>query len=64
MIRKLRLWKEKHYSNTGCLYLKVEDYPYVKGVAGADIKLTLLQKIQILFCKGVSVFFIGKDVSK
>lgn len=64
MIRKLRLWKETRYSNTGCLYLKVEDYPYIKGVAGADIKLTLLQKIQILFCNGVSVHFIGKDVSK
>lgn len=60
MIRKLRLWKETHYSNTGYLYLKVENHPYVKGAVGSDIKLTLWQKIQILFCKGVSVLLIQK----
>ncbi len=61
MFRKLRLWKERNYSGTGCLYLKTKN-EYVKGIVGADIKLTLWQKIQILFCKGVSVSFIGEDV--
>ena len=28
---------------------------YIKGVVGADIKLSLRQKIQILFCDGISV---------
>lgn len=59
--RKLRLWQERNYSSTGMLYLKTNN-EYVKGVVGSDIKLTLWQKIQILFCKGVSVSFIGKDV--
>ena len=62
--RKLRLWQERNYSSTGCLYLKINNYPHIKGVIGSDIKLTLWQKIQILFCKGVSVFFVGKDVTK
>ena len=48
--RKLRLWQERNYSSTGMLYLKTNN-EYVKGVVGSDIKLTLWQKIQILFCK-------------
>ena len=30
--------------------------PYVRGVTGADIKLTLKERIKLLFCEGVSVF--------
>ena len=62
MLRKFRLWKERHYSNTGYLCLKVKKHPYVKGVVGSDIRLTLWQKILILFCKGVTVSFIGEEV--
>ena len=60
-MKKFRLWKEKNYSSTGMLYLS-KNNEYVTGIVGSDIKLTLLQKIQILFCKGVSVAFVGKDV--
>lgn len=28
---------------------------YIKGVVGADIKLSLRQKIQVLFCDGISI---------
>ena len=59
MMKKIRLWKEKHYSSGGYLYIKA-DNEYVNGVIGKDIKLTFWQKIQILFCKGISVFFIGR----
>lgn len=39
----------------GC-YLYIKAYnPYVHGVVGTDIKLSLKQKIKILFCNGVSV---------
>lgn len=62
--RKLRIWKERHYSDIGYLYICYRKHPYVKGVVGADIKLTLWERIQILFCGGVSVMFHGKDVSK
>lgn len=56
---KFKLWKEKHYASGGYLYIKACN-EYVDGVIGTDIDLTLWQKIQILFCKGISVFFIGK----
>lgn len=58
-MNKFRLWKEKHYANGGYLYIKAHN-EYVDGVIGKDIDLTLRQKIQILFCKGISVFFVGK----
>ena len=58
--RKLRIWKEINYSDTGYLYIRSSKHPYVKGVVGADIKLTLWQRIQILFCGGVSVMFNNK----
>lgn len=64
MLRKLKLWKERKYSDTDYLYIRYKNHSYVKGIVGADIKLTLWQRIQILFCGGVSVRFYGKDVSK
>ena len=60
-MRKIRLWFEKNYSPTRMLYLR-KNHEFITGVIGSDIELTLWQKIQILFCKGVSVVFIGKDV--
>lgn len=42
------------YTDNGYLYIKAHN-PYVRGVVGTDIKLTLRQKIRILFCKGISV---------
>ena len=44
----------KDYTNNSYLYIRKYN-PYVDGIIGADIKLTLKQKIQILFCKGISV---------
>ena len=45
-------------------YLYIKGYsPYIPGVAGVDIKLTLKQKIKILFCKGVCVC-IGDAIKK
>ena len=44
-------------------YLEVKKInPYINGVVGQDINLTLIQKIKILFCKGISVALIGSDV--
>lgn len=61
---KVRLWKERYYSNTGYLYIQSHNHPYVKGIVNADIKLTLWQRIQILFCGGVSVLLVGRDIDK
>ena len=58
-MKNLRLWKEKHYTNKGYLYLKA-DNSYVNGIVGTDIKLTLWERIQILFCGGISVVLHGK----
>lgn len=41
-------------TNRGYLYIKAYS-PYIIGVVGTDIKLTLKQKINILFSKGISV---------
>ena len=57
-MNKFKLWKERHYTSRGYLYIKSRN-EYVDGVIGKDIELTLWQKIQILFCKGISVIFIG-----
>ena len=53
-LKKARIKREKAYADGGYLYIKSYN-PYVDGVVGTDIKLTFKQKIQILFCKGVSV---------
>lgn len=45
---------KKNYTDNGYLYIKAYNN-YVSGVLGTDIKLTLKQKIKILFCKGISV---------
>lgn len=41
-------------TDNGYLYLKKYN-PYVKGVVGTDIKLTIRQKLKILFSRGISV---------
>ena len=54
-MKKLRAWKIKNCSDyRGYLYIRAYS-PYVKGVIGKDIKLTLWQRIQVLFCGGISV---------
>jgi len=45
---------KRDYSNNGYLSIKAHN-PYVPGIIGTDIKLTLKQKILILFCEGISV---------
>lgn len=45
---------KNEYTGGGILYIKVFN-PYVDGIVGTDIKLSLSQKIKILFCKGISV---------
>lgn len=46
----------------GYLYIRA-DNSYINGVVGTDIKLTLKQKIDILFSKGISVVLKGNSVS-
>lgn len=58
-MNRFRLWREKHYTDKGYLYLKV-DNSYINGVVGTDIKLTLWERVQILFCGGISVVLKGK----
>lgn len=58
-MNKFKLWKERHYTSRGYLYIKTHN-EYVDGVIGKDIDLTLRQKIQILFSKGISVCFVGR----
>jgi hypothetical protein len=58
IMNKFKLWKERHYTSRGHLYIQAH-HEYVNGVIGKDIDLTLWQKIQILFGRGISVFFIG-----
>ena len=41
-------------TDRGYLYIRASN-PYVKGIVGTDIYLTLKQKFQILFSKGISV---------
>ena len=45
---------KRDYSNNGYLSIKAHN-PYVPGIIGTDIKLTLKQRILILFCEGISV---------
>ena len=52
-------WIEKHYSDNGYLYVNA-DNSYIKGIVGTDIKLTLWQRLQILFCGGISVVLHGR----
>lgn len=46
--------EKRDYSNNGYLSIKAHN-PYVPGIIGTDIKLTLKQRILILFCEGISV---------
>ena len=57
-MNKLKLWREKYYTDTNLLYLKAHN-TYINGITGVDIRLSLWQRIQILFCGGVSVTIIG-----
>lgn len=41
-------------TDRGYLYIRA-DNPYINGIVGTDIKLTLKQKIEIFFSKGISV---------
>lgn len=47
-------------TDSGYLYIKVKN-PYINGIIGQDIKLTLRQKIEILFSKGISIALIGTN---
>lgn len=44
-------------TDRGYLYIKVENR-YVKGTLGSDISLNFLDRLRILFSKGISVVFI------
>jgi hypothetical protein len=59
MLRKIRLWQEKHFSSDGYMYIKGKN-TYITGTLGTDIKLTFKQKLMLLFSKGVSVTIYGK----
>lgn len=42
------------YTDDGLLYIKAFN-SYIHGAVGTDIKLSFIQKIKLLFCKGISV---------
>ena len=48
-------------TDNGYLYIKTYS-PYVEGIVGQDIKLSLWQKLKIMFSKGISVVFIGEHL--
>lgn len=50
--------KKVKKTDYGYLYIKANN-PYINKIVGTDIKLTLKQKIDILFSKGISVIWIG-----
>lgn len=35
---------------------------YIKGVLGQELKLSFVEKLKILFSKGIEIQFIGNDV--
>lgn len=45
-------------TDNGYLYIKAKN-TYINGIVGTDIKLSLKQKIEILFSKGISVVLYG-----
>ena len=59
MLRKIRLWQEKHFTTDGYMYIKGKN-TYITGVLGTNIELSFKQKLVLLFCKGVSVTIYGK----
>ena len=38
--------------------------PYIRGIVGADIALSLLERIRILFSGGIQVNFISESLKK
>ena len=46
------------------LYPITKDTPYVRGVVGADIPLTLKQRLSILFHSGIQMFFVSDKLGK
>lgn len=53
--------KSKHKYTDGGFYRIKAKNSYLKGVVGTDIKLTLSQKIRILFSTGISVCLFGSE---
>lgn len=51
------------YTDGGFYRIKAKNH-YLKGVVGTDIKLTLGQKIRILFSKGISVCLFGSEFER
>ena len=51
----------KDKTNSGYPYLKLYS-PYIIGTVGKDVKLTLKQKLQILFSPGISIVFIEEKL--
>lgn len=42
-------------------YMEIKRYnSYVRGVVGQDVKLTLLQRIKLLFSKGFTISLVEK----
>ena len=50
--------QKKKKTDKGYLYIRAKN-SYVEGIVGTDIKLTLRQRIAILFSKGISVVLHG-----
>ena len=51
----------KDKTDKGYPYLKLYS-PYITGTIGKDVKLTLKQKLQILFSPSISIVFIEEKL--
>lgn len=60
-IKSKKSKKSQHKYTYGGFYRIKAKNSYLKGVVGTDIKLTLSQKIRILFAKGISVCLFGSE---
>ena len=50
-------------TDRGYLYIRANN-PYINGIVGTDIKLTLKQKLDILFSDGISIVLHGDTEKK
>ena len=56
MFKKIKMWKINHFNGNGYFHINIKSNN-VTGVINENIKLTLVQKIIILFSNGISVSF-------
>ena len=55
--------KNSNYTNKGYYYIKAKN-KYISSIVGTDIKLNIIQKIKILFSKGISISLSGIELDE